>query len=90
LREFFIGWGELAKELWFGRDEIWIAVPLHKVGPEGDVLGWLRPGTIVVPKKLAFKIVRQIRSVVNHVGLMDGEYGVALLAGFFRQISVPD
>ena len=45
---------------------------------------------MVEPKKLSFEIVRQIGSVVNHIGVIDGEYGVALLAGFFRQISVPD
>src|ERR1043165_7703793 len=35
-----------------------LAVPLHKIGPEWDVLGWLAPGTVVVPEKLAFKIIR--------------------------------
>src|ERR1700737_2585029 len=67
-----------------------LTIALHKIRPERDVLDLIRPRSMAAPSKLSLEIVDQISPVIDHVGLVDGEHGIARFARLLWQVAVTD
>src|SRR6185295_20405654 len=48
------------------------------------------PRPMAPPSELSLEIVRQVSPVMDHVGLIDREHGIARLVRFLRQVAVTD